>query len=250
MVDGALHAQGASLEGPLIIGADGVGSAVRDAVVPGVAPRPAGYGAWRAVAQTGEKTPSRASETMGRGKRFGIAPLRGGRTYWFAVPSRDDGNDELEEEFADWHQPIPELLTMTPATERSYLPLYDLAPLPTWHCGNIVLIGDAAHATTPNLGQGAAQALEDVAVLASSLRDRPLTAALDAFERCRKRRAESIVRQSRAMGRVAQAANPAVAGLRDLFARHTPTAIAAHQLARVLDSPVLPPSSTQTVEAG
>jgi 2-polyprenyl-6-methoxyphenol hydroxylase-like FAD-dependent oxidoreductase len=73
---GTLHTRGTPLEAELIIGADGIGSAVRAVVAPGVSPRPAGYAAWRGVAQTGHATPDRASETLGRGKRFGIVPLR------------------------------------------------------------------------------------------------------------------------------------------------------------------------------
>jgi 2-polyprenyl-6-methoxyphenol hydroxylase-like FAD-dependent oxidoreductase len=232
--DGELHALGERLEDELIVGADGVGSAVREAVAPGVGPRAAGYAAWRGVAETGKATPDRASETMGRGKRFGLVPLKGGRTYWFAVVADGDGSDDLQAEFADWHRPIADVLAATPAVERSYLSLCDLPPLPHWHRDGIVLIGDAAHATTPNLGQGAAQALEDVATLAPLLRKQSPADAFMHFEKTRKRRAERIVRQSRTIGRIAQASNPIAARMRDLAARSTPEAVAYRQFARIL----------------
>jgi 2-polyprenyl-6-methoxyphenol hydroxylase-like FAD-dependent oxidoreductase len=234
--DGELFALGEKLDAELIVGADGIGSAVRQAVAPGIAPRAAGYAAWRGVAETGEATPDRASETMGRGRRFGLVPLNGGRTYWFAVLADGDGSNDLEAEFAGWHPPIADVLAATPAQERSYLPLFDLPHLPRWHRDRIVLIGDAAHATTPNLGQGAAQALEDVAALASLLNAQPPAEAFQGLEHARKRRAERIVRQSRAMGRIAQTSNPIAASLRDLVARRTPAALAALQLGRILDS--------------
>ncbi len=235
VVDGELRAGGERLEADLIVGADGIGSAVRAAVAPGVAPRAAGYGVWRGVAETGADTPGRATEAAGLGRRFGLVPMKGRRTYWFAILADGDGSEDLEAEFASWHRPIAAVLAATPAAERSYLQLSDLPPLPRWHRGGIVLIGDAAHATTPNLGQGAAQALEDVATLAPLLRDRPAADAFRALEKARKRRAERIVRESRAIGRILQTSNPLVAGARDLIGRCTPQAIAYLQMARVLD---------------
>jgi 2-polyprenyl-6-methoxyphenol hydroxylase-like FAD-dependent oxidoreductase len=87
---------------------------------------------------------------------------------------------------------------------------------------------------TPNLGQGAAQSFEDVAVLALELRALPIAEALRAYEKARKRRAERIARQSRTIGRIFQASNPAVAWLRDAVASRTPVAVTARQFAGVL----------------
>lgn len=231
---GALHSGGERIDADLLVGADGIRSQVRDAVAPGVAPRDAGYGAWRGVARTGEAVLDRASETVGRGKRFGLVPLEGDRTYWFAVLADGDGSEDLEKAFAGWHRPIANVLAATPAADRSYLVLRDLPPLPRWHREGAVLVGDAAHAMTPNLGQGAAQALEDVAVLAGELASKPMAEALRAYEGRRKRRAQRIVRQSRAVGRVAQASNPVAARLRDALAGSTPAAVMAWQMGRVL----------------
>ncbi len=234
LAGGRLHAAGERLEAELIVGADGVGSAVRGAVAAGVVPRAAGYGVWRGVAETGAETPRRATEAAGRGRRFGMVPMKGGRTYWFAALDDGDGREDLAEVFAGWHRPIADVLAATPAGERSYLPLQDLPPLPRWHRGEIGLIGDAAHATTPNLGQGAAQALEDVAALAPLLRELPPDDAFRALERARKRRAERIVRESRLAGRLLQTSSPAVSRIRDAVARATPEKVAYMQMARVL----------------
>ncbi len=231
--DGTLQVHGEPLEGDLIVGADGIRSTVREAIAPGIFPRPAGYGAWRGVADTGKMTPDGATEAIGRGRRFGLVPLSGGRTYWFAV-TVDCSDGELEHTFADWHRPIGEVLAATSKADRSYLPLSDLPSLPRRHYDRAVLVGDAAHAMTPNLGQGAAQALRDVAVLCSELAGRPLSEALASYQSRRKRRAERVVRQSRAVGRIAQASNPLAVGLRDLLARKTPTALAVHQFGQIL----------------
>lgn len=236
MADGALCVHGAPIDADLIVGADGIGSEVRAAVAPDVVPRSAGYAAWRGIAPTGDRTPRRASETIGRGRRFGLVPLPGSSTYWFAVlaDTDRDGGEDLERTFADWHEPIPEVLAATARDDRSSLSIADLRALPAWHADRVVLVGDAAHAMTPNLGQGAAQALEDVAALARRLEELPLPQALRAYEHDRKRRAERVVRRSRAIGRMAQASNPILAGTRDLLARHLPTSLVFSQLARVL----------------
>jgi 2-polyprenyl-6-methoxyphenol hydroxylase-like FAD-dependent oxidoreductase len=231
-----LTVHGEPIEADLIVGADGINSVVRRLLAPEIVSRPAGYGAWRGVAATGSATPRVASETMGRGKRFGLVPLRGERTYWFAVLGSAGGEADLAREYAGWHEPIPDVLAAPGIGEPSYLPLADLPVLPRWHCGDIVLVGDAAHAMTPNLGQGAAQALEDVASLARHLEHEPPAQALAAYVDQRKRRAELIVARSRAFGRLAQASGPVAVRLRAALLRRTPQAIVWRQLASVMAS--------------
>src|SRR5262249_23697013 len=120
---------------------------------------------------------------------------------------------------------LPRFPPQNPVGERSYLPLADLPELPPWHRGNLLLVGDAAHAMTPNLGQGAAQALEDVAALHRHLGSQPLPNALAAYVGERKRRAERIVARSRSAGRFAQASNPLAVRMRAAFMRRTPQAV-------------------------
>jgi 2-polyprenyl-6-methoxyphenol hydroxylase-like FAD-dependent oxidoreductase len=231
---GVFRADGEPIEADVVVGADGIRSAVRELVAPGVEPRSAGQGAWRGVTHTGNLAPQGASETLGRGKRFGLVALEGERTYWFAVLADGGADAELERAFAGWHEPIAAVLAATPAGERSYLDLRDLPPLPRWHRDHHVLVGDAAHAMTPNMGQGAAQALLDVATLRDELAAKPPAEAFHAYERARKRPAERVVRQSRTIGRIAQTANPLAARLRDTLARRMPPALMAHQMGRVL----------------
>lgn len=233
--DGALELGGEPIEADIVIGADGIGSGVREAVAADGKARSAGQSAWRGVAHTGALTPRGASETFGLGKRFGLVALAGERTYWFAVLADGAAEADLAAEFAGWHEPIAAVLAATPEGERSFLELRDLPPLRRWHDDRHVLVGDAAHAMTPNMGQGAAQALLDVVCLRDALASgEPPAAAFRAYERARKRPAERVVRQSRAMGRVAQTANPLAARLRDAVTGRIPQSLMARQMSRVL----------------
>jgi FAD-dependent urate hydroxylase len=95
--------------------------------------------------------------------------------------------------------------------------VHDLATIPTWHRGPAALVGDAAHATSPNARQGASLAMEDALVLATCLRDLPDTErALAAYERLRRQRAEKVVAYSHRIGRSKTVSNPVEVWIRDL----------------------------------
>jgi 2-polyprenyl-6-methoxyphenol hydroxylase-like FAD-dependent oxidoreductase len=232
--EGQLSVEGRELSADLIVGADGIGSVVRELIAPGVRARPAGYGAWRGIAEGLAIYPPRVSETLGAGRRFGIVPLLEGRTYWFATFSDAAGDEDLGELFAGWHNPVPTLMALTPGDQRSFLQLGDLPRLPRWCKGSVVLVGDAAHAMTPNLGQGAAQALLDVAVLRRELAAKSIGLALGAYEEGRKASAEQIVSRSRVIGRVGQASHPVARWARDTAAAMVPQAVMAREMGKVI----------------
>ncbi len=141
----------------------------------------------------------------------------------------------LSDTFTDWHAPIADVLAARQVGYTPALPLHDLPRLRTWHDGRTtVLMGDAAHAMTPNLGQGTAQGLEDVAVLLEELQRLPVPQAMAAYEHRRKRRAEQMAARSRLVGMVAQGANPLIAVLRDGLAPMAPQRAMAHQLSAML----------------
>ena len=234
--DGNVLIGGDQARSTVVIGADGINSAVRAAVTGEVRPRTCGQFAARGIARTGADTPQVTSESWGPGRRFGLVPLRDRRTYWFAVTSTRDAAENLQQTFAGWHHPITEVLTAPQAGKTPLLALQDLPPLPTWHDSRrVVLVGDAAHAMTPNLGQGAAQALQDVATLLAELAARPVPEALAAYEHRRKRRAEQVVARSRAAGFLAHGAHPATALLRDGLVRATPARVTLRQAATILE---------------
>lgn len=125
--------------------------------------------------------------------------------------------------FRDWHAPIPQLLAATPAAEILLNDICDRPRLKCWQRGNMAVLGDAAHLMTPNMGQGAAMAIEDAWALSAALARRgPCAAALAEYERRRKWRTAWIAWQSRQLGRVIQIESRALCAMRDLALRLTP----------------------------
>jgi 2-polyprenyl-6-methoxyphenol hydroxylase-like FAD-dependent oxidoreductase len=234
--EGTVAHSGGQSGADLVVGADGLGSVTRQSVWPEApAPRYAGYAAWRVV--TAPVAVGEASESWGRGERFGYAPLPDGRVYFFATANAPEGAPGgglagLRAQFAGWHDPIPALLDAADPAAVLHHDLYELPPLKTYVRGNVVLTGDAAHAMTPNLGQGACQALEDAVVLGSVMAS---GAGLGAYDRQRRPRTQMITRRSRRIGVAAQWASPAAVTVRDTALRLLPPASFARSLAPVLD---------------
>ena len=234
--DGLVQCADRELRGDLVVGADGLHSTVRQAVWPASpSPRYAGYTAWRYVTRRPVDV-GPGGESWGHGERFGYATLSDGRVYCFAtanVPEGTDGSDlaTLRIRFAEWHDPVPLLLDEADEGDLLHHDLYDLPALPTYVEGRVALVGDAAHAMTPNLGQGACQALEDAVILARCATD----ADLAAYDAERRPRTTMISKRSARIGQLAQLqAAPAVA-VRNLVMRVTPASSYLRSLAPILD---------------
>jgi 2-polyprenyl-6-methoxyphenol hydroxylase-like FAD-dependent oxidoreductase len=233
-----------SLDGPdgpvtatadLVVAADGVHSRLRSTLYPRhPGARYAGYVCWRGVvpAETVRRLPigPTLTETWSRGMRFGVAPLGDGQVYWFGCEAgpegsfREDGLDEVSARFRGWHEPIPQLLSATDPAALIRSDIYYVhSRLPSFVRGRVALLGDAAHAVTPDIGQGACLAIEDAAVLATimgSAADVP--SALNAYDRARRPRTERMARFSGTAARVLQARSRTGAGLRDRVAALLP----------------------------
>jgi 2-polyprenyl-6-methoxyphenol hydroxylase-like FAD-dependent oxidoreductase len=228
----------------VVVAADGLHSGTRAHWPgdPGV--RYSGYSAWRGVTGRAVDLRGAAGETLGRGLRFGIAPLVDGRVYWFAVVTTDAGvpfDDEysaVRERFGRWHAPIPELIAATPPDAVFRLDIHELAGrLPGYRRGRCVLLGDAAHAMTPDLGQGGNQALEDAATLVRLLTPTAtaeagellptgatvLEAALREYDRLRRRRTQSVARLAGRIGSFMQAPTRTAAVTRNIVLRLLPS---------------------------
>ena len=219
------------LDADLVVAADGIGSASRSALFPGhPGLRYAGFTTWRLL--TGPVTGQvPMAESWGRGTVFGVMPLSDGRVYCYAAAPADPGasaGDELPELvrlFGGWHEPIPGLLAITRPQDVLRHDVAELAaPLPSFHRGRAALLGDAAHPMTPNLGQGACQALEDAAViswLAAGTGPDAVTGMLARYTAARLPRTTDVVRWSRRAATMTTWASPPAVAFRNTVARLT-----------------------------
>ncbi len=219
------------LDADLVVAADGIGSAARSALFPdhpGL--RYAGFTTWRLL--TGPVTgPVPMAESWGRGTVFGVMPLADGRVYCYAAAPADPGvraPDELAELvrlFGGWHEPIPELLAAARPGDVLRHDVAELAaPLPAFHRGRVALLGDAAHPMTPNLGQGACQALEDAVViarLAAGAEPDAVSAMLARYTALRVARTTDVVRWSRRAATMTTWTSPSAVAFRNTVARLT-----------------------------
>jgi 2-polyprenyl-6-methoxyphenol hydroxylase-like FAD-dependent oxidoreductase len=235
--------RGEPVEADLVIGADGIRSAIRRAIAPDESPPVySGLCAWRGIALAPGLVDS-AWLSVGHGLQFMAAPLPGGQVYWSPLVRLDEGQWEgieshtefLRHRFAGWHAPIPRLLELTPEASCLPTPVY-FRPPPDWLCrGRVALIGDAAHPMTPDLGQGACQAIEDAVVLAACLPTDAvhLGPALTDFARRRLARIQRVVREGRQLGMVMAARRWPWGGLRNGALRHLPPGLTDRRLASI-----------------
>jgi 2-polyprenyl-6-methoxyphenol hydroxylase-like FAD-dependent oxidoreductase len=172
------------------------------------------------------------------GARVGFSAIGHGLVYWYATADAPAGGTDapgtlrprLDALAAAFPAPVPALLAATDVADITRTDLTDFAPIPRWHLGRVALIGDAAHATTPNLGQGGAQAIEDAWVIADRLAASASPAAAFAeYERIRTPKARSVVNTSWRFGKLAHLSNPLARGARNLLVRLTPSRIARRQ---------------------
>ncbi len=227
----------------LLIGADGIHSVVRSGLLGAQKPRYSGYTCWRGVAPVGDDLvpPGYVGEVWGRGRRFGITRIGGGRVYWWATANRPEGGRdadaraELAREYNGWTAPVPAIIDATPADAIIRNDIVDRPPSRTWGCGRITLLGDAAHPTTPNLGMGGCMAIEDGVCIARTLSGGGVVpAALRAYEQSRFARTARVTRLSARLGRSAQWSNPIACWARDTTTGLLPGALVAAQQRRLM----------------
>jgi len=225
-----------------LIVADGMNSEIRNKICPSAARRYAGYTCWRAVVNDPTNSITYASETWDTTGRFGIVPLRGNQIYWYACIKSRAANEvfksytaaDLCRHFENFHNPIKSILAATQNNRLIHNDIYDLVPMANYAFGNVLIMGDAAHGATPNLGQGACQAIEDAATLYALLaEDLSLEKVFQSFEKRRIEKTHFVINQSRKVGEIAQLSSPFLAMLRNTALRLAPRSIQERQFEKL-----------------
>ena len=243
--DGILvyFSDGTCIHTKFLIIADGIHSKLRQQLLPEAKPRYAGYVCWRAVIDNQGIDLTSSYETWGSKGRFGMTPLVGGKIYWYACINGKYNDpilanftiEDLRKHFTGYHQPIRSILNNTMTEQLIFSNIMDIKPLKNLAFDRILLIGDAGHATTPNMGQGACQAIEDVAVLYDELQQS--TTISSAFQKVSKRRVARtryITDTSRQIGWIAQWENKPLIQIRNFLMRNMPEGMKQLQLKRLL----------------
>jgi len=202
---------GSTRRGSLLVGADGIRSTVRAALHGRTDPDYAGYSIWRAICARPASVPADIIRVYwGPSCRFGFVPISATEVYWYCTQVEpehglqpDDVVASLRARHQGWDSPVTELIAATDPAALFRTAIADRPALPSWGLGRVTLLGDAAHPMTPNLGQGACQALEDAVALASCLSAHGAdpVAALREYERLRMPRAHRVVEIARDLGR-------------------------------------------------
>lgn len=227
----------------LIIGADGLHSKTRSTIVGPVALRYSGVTCFRGVVQAPSAQAPLAGllEAWGVGSRVGVVPVEGGQVYFYLVQSA-----EARAAAPSWPQGFRRVFAgyggvtgalLAQLWEMPGMPSlhHDLNELdtPVWGKGRVLLLGDAAHGMTPNLGQGAAMAIEDALGLAVVLAD-GAEGALERYVELRHQRVRQVQLDSRRIGAIAHWQSPAARGLRDAVMRLVPSSAGRAQSLRLL----------------
>jgi FAD-dependent urate hydroxylase len=193
---------GTSAHGDLLIAADGTHSVVRKHVLGyDTERRYAGYVNWNGLVEIDESIAPADQWTtfVGQGKRVSLMPVSGNRFYFFFdVPlpkgleqDRSTVREDLQRYFADWAEPVQKLIAGINPETTNRVEIHDIEPFMTLVKGRIALLGDAAHSTTPDIGQGGCAAMEDAVVLANLLQTHSLGIE-DALLRYQEKRAPRV----------------------------------------------------------
>ena len=245
---------GTTIDVDILIGADGIWSATREALWPEVQYRYSGQTCWRFVVPYVLD----AAERDGMVERWGDSPglraawgsIGDGLVYtWMTLGTEADGTStpqrvqqELHTLFEAFPDTLHQLIDAVAPDKIMRHDLYDFAPLRQWSIGRVVLIGDAAHATTPNLGQGACQAIESGFALAHALAESPTKHqhAFAQYQKQRIRKAHHVTKTSWQMGQLNNIQSPIFKTMRNLAMKYSPSFYAKRMLTALYTPSVQP----------
>ena len=216
-----------------LIAADGINSKVRQQLFPESSKRYSGQTCWRGITNRvlEDDLLHRGFELWGNKIRFGISKVSKDKTYWFAVVLAKENEqvevrlvkEKLLKMFSEFNPLITDLIAATDIHQIIKSDIHDLKPLKKWHKNNICLIGDAGHATTPNMGQGGAQAIEDAFYLSNLIAENKGKNVFELFQQKRQKKVDLVVNQSWMTGKMAHWKYGR--GFRDFILKSVPKAI-------------------------
>ncbi|BCU53004.1 NAD(P)-binding protein [Staphylococcus auricularis] len=215
----------------LCLGADGLHSEVRNQVTKDAKVQYQGYTVFRGMVEDMPfKADQVATEYWGSKGRVGIVPLLNNQAYWFiAINTKERdltvqsyGKPHLQARFNHYPDRVRAVLDKQSETDILHHDMYDLKPLKTFVYQRTILLGDAAHATTPNMGQGAGQAMEDAIVLNQCLASYDFQQALERYDKLRVKHTAKVIKRSRRIGKIAQMRNGLMVGARNTIAKRIP----------------------------
>ncbi|UWX61748.1 FAD-dependent monooxygenase [Chryseobacterium oranimense] len=206
----SLHFEnGIQAESKIIFGTDGIHSKTRSQILKTGSIRNARQKCWRGILEFDlpEELNHEAIEMWGKGKRFGFVKISEKKVYWYALVNEKKYKRDwsVSDYFKDFHTLTLQILEATLDKNIILNDIIDLAPISSWHSENLCLIGDAAHATTPNMGQGACQAIEDAYIIGRLLEtSQDFNALFEKFQQIRRKKVDYIVNTSWKIGKISQ----------------------------------------------
>ncbi len=239
-------ADGREERADVLIAADGINSTIRAQLYGQSPPRYSGYTCWRSAVKLDHPLlkPAVYTQLYGRGCTFGIFAIGNGGLSWYGTKMTPAGGgaaggperkQEAVDTFKGWYEPVRAVIEATPESGFVRQDIFDREPIEAWGTGRVTLLGDAAHPTTPTLGQGGCMAIEDAVVLARNLAaGKDVPSSLQRYVQQRKPRANGIVRQARRHGVFYHAASPVLSVVRDTFFRTAPVAIAMREVEKLM----------------
>jgi len=223
-----------------LLGADGIQSKVRNCLFTETTIRSSQQICWRGVTefQLPERHQHIFTEAWGKGDRFGFVQIAPNQVYWYAVKTMEEDyttytTTEWPSLFKDYHPMAQELIAATPKETIHVAELEDLRPIKKWSKKGVCLLGDAAHATTPNMGQGACQAIEDAYILAECLEKMTYNKAFSEFQKIRMPKTKYVVDTSWQFGKMAHWQNSFAIGFRNQLLKMTPSIVNRMQIGKL-----------------
>uniref|UniRef100_UPI00404A5DDC FAD-dependent monooxygenase n=1 Tax=Flavobacterium sp. TaxID=239 RepID=UPI00404A5DDC len=223
---------GNKIQSSTVVGADGLKSIVRQNIFPKNTIRNANQICWRGITECELPVNFRneLNEAWGKSERFGFVQIAENKVYWYALKSFKKNVNEfsinnLEQYFGEYSSVIKNIIKSTKKEHINTAEISDLNPTSIWFEENVCLIGDSAHATTPNMGQGACQAIEDAYVLSECLNKYEIAKAFSEYQKLRLPKAHQVVKTSWLVGKMAHISNPILISLRNQLLRLTPASV-------------------------